>query len=331
MLTGLNDYLKEATAKKHVVGSWGFNAGRDFSKASPEETNVWFFEQVFNFLRSFFGLVLPDNMEVITYNATQHIKKENLEQQTFLDELMLIMKNLKEPLWTLRLNLNLVGFIRTHHDPDMVRRVQIKEPSSFIVWGGPDETGFETFSISYTLFNESFMEGTDEMLWSVNQPLLEKALKKWERQTGRVIDVVEANNPKVPMSRSGFKRPLRPAGARPPQGIPQRGAPMGSPQAQGPAREPVGARPRAPMPPPGAAPRPQAPRGMPVPPPRPAAPPPGPPKNLPNIADVLGGPRPQTPPRPAGPAPQTAPRPAAPKPATNLPNIADVLGGPNKK
>ena len=147
-LTSLDDYLDEMTAKKHVVGTWGFNSNRDFSRVSAEETNVWFFEQVFNFLRAFFGLILPDNIELITYNATKHVKKENLEQQTFLDELMLMMKNLKEPLWTLRLNLNLVGFIRTHHNPDNLVRIQIQEPSSFIVWGGPDETGFQNFSIS---------------------------------------------------------------------------------------------------------------------------------------------------------------------------------------
>lgn len=212
MLTGLDDYFTETNAKKQIIGTWGFNSNRDFSKVTAEETNVWFFEQVFNFLRSFFGLVLPDNLEVITYNATQHIKKENLEQQTFLDELMLVMKGLKEPIWTLRLNLNLVGFIRSHHDPDSVVRIQIQEPSSFIVWGGPDETGFQNFSITYSLFNESVMEGTDEMLWSVNQPILEKALKKWEDQTGYAINAVNSNA-KAPVFRHGFKPPPRRAPA----------------------------------------------------------------------------------------------------------------------
>lgn len=260
MIKGLNDYLSEATAKDQIVGSWGFNSNRDFSKTSSEETNVWFFEQVFNFLRSFFGLVLPDNLEIITYNATQHIKKPNLEQQTFLDELMLIMKNLKEPIWTLRLNLNLIGFIRTYHDPDNVVRVQIQEPSSFIVWGGPDETGFETFSISYNLFSQSVLEGTDEMLWSVNQPILEKAIKKWEAQSGHVIEIVESNSRKTPMARHGFKRPMRSRvpvrrpGARPGParaGVPRRGPPQRGPVGPGPGPH------RAP--PPGATPRPGAP------------------------------------------------------------------------
>lgn len=220
MLTSPQDYLREVKAKKQVVGSWGFNANRDFSKVSPEETNVWFFEQVFNFLRSFFGLVMPDNIEVITYNATKHIKKGNLDQQTFLDELMLIMKSLKEPIWTLRLNLNIVGFIRTHDDPDNPVRVQIQEPSAFLLWGGPDETGFEMFSISYHLFSEGLLLGSDEMLWSVNQPLLEKALKKWERQTGKSVEPVQSNAASLggQPTRYGFKRPARrsPPPRRPP-------------------------------------------------------------------------------------------------------------------
>lgn len=209
MLTSIEDFLNEVSQKKQVVGTWGFNSNRDFSRASAEETNVWFFEQAFNFLRSFFGLVLPDNMEIITYNATQHLKKDGLEQQTFLDELMLILKNLKEPIWTFRLNLNLIGFIRSHHDPDNTVRVQIQEPSSFIVWGGPDETGFQNFSISYTLFSESLLEGSDEMLWSVNQPILERALKKWETQSGQMIEVVESNSSTARPFRHGFKPPAR--------------------------------------------------------------------------------------------------------------------------
>lgn len=209
MLSSLDDYFDEISAKKQIVGTWGFNSHRDFSKTKPEETNVWFFEQCFNFLRSFFGLVLPDNIELITYNASQHIKKDKLDQQTFLDELMLMMKNIKEHLWTLRLNLNLVGFLRTHHDPDNIVRIQIQEPSSFIVWGGPDETGYQTFSISYNLFNESVMEGSDEMLWSVNQPLLQKALQKWEKQSGYIIDSVDSNSTKTSPFRHGFKAPSK--------------------------------------------------------------------------------------------------------------------------
>ncbi|HLD44605.1 MAG TPA: hypothetical protein VJC18_04160, partial [bacterium] len=126
MITSPSDYMNEVKAKKQVVGTWGFNSNRDFTRTSTEETNVWFFEQVFNFLRAFFGLVMPDNMEVITHNATKHIKRQNLDQQTFLDELMLVMKGLKEHIWTLRLNLNIVGFIRAQGDPDNPVRVQIQ-------------------------------------------------------------------------------------------------------------------------------------------------------------------------------------------------------------
>ncbi len=206
MLKNLDDYLMESLELKQVIGSWGFNSNINFTAMTPEEGNVWFFEQVFNFLRSFFGLVVPDNLEVITYNATQHIQKQRMEQQTFLDELMLIMKNLKEPIWCLRLNLNIMGFLRTKNSPDKPVRLQIQEPCSFILWGGPDETGFQTFSVSYTLFSNTCLEGDDQLLWSINQPILEKALRKWEEQTGHVIDVVESNGD-LPVYRHGFEKP----------------------------------------------------------------------------------------------------------------------------
>ncbi|MBL7685578.1 MAG: hypothetical protein JNK65_06055 [Deltaproteobacteria bacterium] len=210
MLKNLDDYLMESLQLRQVVGAWGYNSGMNFTAMTPEETNVWFFEQVFNYLRAFFGLVVPDQLEVITYNATQHIQKQKLDQQTFLDELMLIMKNLSEPIWCIRLNLNIIGFLRTKNNPDQPVRLQIQEPCTFIVWGGPDETGFQNVSVSYSLFSTTVLEGEHQELWSLNQPILEKALRKWEDQTGHMIDVVESNGD-APVSRHGFERPMAPA------------------------------------------------------------------------------------------------------------------------
>jgi hypothetical protein len=204
---GLDDFLMESTERGRIIGTWGFNPHVDFTHMDSEETNVWFFEQVFNFLRAFFGIVVPDNMELTIYNAVKQINKDNLNQMTFLDELMLVMKGLKEKIWCIRLNLNIVGFLRTDWDPDKPIRLHIQEPATFIVWGGPDETGFQTFGMGYKLFAEQKLEGEHSMLWSVNQPLFEKALKKWERQSKHMIDVIEGNSDDLPLARHGFSKP----------------------------------------------------------------------------------------------------------------------------
>lgn len=210
MLKNLDDYFLDTYQRNQVVGAWGFNSNMNFKAMTPEETNVWFFEQVFNFLRAFFGVVSPDQLEVITYDATQHIHKKQLEQQSFLDEFMLIIKNLKEPIWCVRLNLNIIGFLRTQNAPQNPIRLQIQEPCSFIIWGGPDETGFQTFSISYSLFSTTLLEGEHQQLWSLNQPILEKVLKKWEDQTGHLIEVAESNA-ELPVYRHGFEKPALPS------------------------------------------------------------------------------------------------------------------------
>ncbi|OGP13814.1 MAG: hypothetical protein A3I75_03765 [Deltaproteobacteria bacterium RIFCSPLOWO2_02_FULL_50_16] len=209
MLTGLDDYFSECTDKGAIVGSWGFHSHMDFSHMTSQENNVWFFEQVFNFLRAFFGVVVPDNLEIITYNASKRFEKKNLEQQTFLDELMLILKKVKEPLWTFRLNLGVIGFLRTAHDPDNPVHIRIQEPTSYIIWGGPDETGFQTFSIGYTLFSSQTLEGEHQMLWSMNQPLIERALRRWEDQTGYMIEVTDSNG-NLPVTHYGFDKPKPP-------------------------------------------------------------------------------------------------------------------------
>lgn len=207
VFTDLDDFLDHSLAKREVLGSWGFNSHIDFTKMSPEENNVWFFEQVFNFLRSFFGIVVPDSVEIITYNATRQVNKDKLDHMTFLDELMLIMKNLKEPIWVVKLKLSIVGFLRSNWDPDNPIRLRIQEPTSFIVWGGPDESGFQTYSVSYSLFSSQKVEGEGVELWSMNQPLLEKALRKWEKQSGRRIDVVKGNSGELPLYEYGFQKP----------------------------------------------------------------------------------------------------------------------------
>ena len=206
MLKGLDDFLNDAKDRGHLVGTWGFHSNIDFTRMRAEETNVWFFEQIFNFLRAFFGMVLPDSLELITYNASQRFERKGLDQMTFLDDFMLLLKKVKEPLWTARLNLNVIGFLRTAHDPDKPVRLQIQEPTSFIVWGGPDETGFQNFSIGYNLFSTTNLGGEHMELWSMNQPLLEKSLRKWEDQTGRMIEVVDSNAG-LPMQQYGFSQP----------------------------------------------------------------------------------------------------------------------------
>lgn len=212
---GLDDFLNRSTARGDVVGSWGFSSHIDFTRMSTEENNVWFFEQIFNYLRSFFGIVMPDSIEITTYNATQQVNRQNLDQMTFLDELMLILKNLKERIWVVKLKLSIVGFLRSDWNPDNPIRIRIQEPATFMLWGGPDESGFQTFSLSYLLFSARPIVGAEgAMLWSMNQPLLEKALKKWERQCGRRIDVVQGNSEDLSLYRHGFKK-ATPNAARP--------------------------------------------------------------------------------------------------------------------
>ena len=219
--TSLDDLLDEVTIQGDVVGSWGFDPKLNFTRMGNEENNVWFFEQVFNFLRAFFGLVMPDSLELSTVNSKQQITRNNINYMTFLDELMLIMKTLKGPLWTLRLNLNLVGFFRSEADPEKQVRIQIQEPVSFLVWGGPDETGFQSFSITYKIFSEQKLEGENSLLWSINQPLLERALKKWERQSRRKIEIVQGNNRRLPLGRHGFTKPA-PANLKPDRELPKK-------------------------------------------------------------------------------------------------------------
>lgn len=228
MLKDLDDFLDQSLERGHVVGSWGFHSNLDFTRMTSESNNVWFFEQIFNFLRAFFGVVLPDSIELVTTNATQRVERKGLDQMTFLDEFMLILKKLKEPLWTAKLNLNLVGFLRTSHDPDNPVRIQIQEPTTHMIWGGPDESGFQSFSIGYTLFSDTVLEGESTALWSVNQPLLEKALRKWEQQTGKRIEVVKSNA-NLPMHKYGFDRPTKKGGPLKPPPVPPRPAPPKKP------------------------------------------------------------------------------------------------------
>jgi hypothetical protein len=68
--------------------------------------------------------------------------------------------------------------------------------------------------MGYKLFSEQKVEGEHSLLWSVNQPLFEKALKKWERQSRYMIDIIESNSDDLSLGRNGFSKPA-PQRARP--------------------------------------------------------------------------------------------------------------------
>ncbi|MBI2346431.1 MAG: hypothetical protein HYV03_06040, partial [Deltaproteobacteria bacterium] len=95
---------------------------------------------------------------------------------------------------------------------------------TFLCWGGPDETGFQTLNIGYRLFSAQLVEKQGVQLWSMNQPLLEKALRKWEQQTGQSINVVEGNSPDLSLYRHGFSKPAPTAPSRSPTPPPPRPA-----------------------------------------------------------------------------------------------------------
>jgi hypothetical protein len=44
--------MEDSAKRREVLGTWGFHSHMDFTRMSYQEANVWFFEQIFNFLRS---------------------------------------------------------------------------------------------------------------------------------------------------------------------------------------------------------------------------------------------------------------------------------------
>lgn len=96
------------------------------------------------------------------------------------------------PLDTLNIEVDLFVYVRTQESPERPIRAWVRLPrNEFIILGGPEnQQPYLRFETGYTLFRPLSKDYEDNSeLYSLNQPLLENALRRWEQRFGAICEV----------------------------------------------------------------------------------------------------------------------------------------------
>jgi hypothetical protein len=164
--------------------------------SSASETNAWFATTLTATLDAFdafararrvqFGTLVRD--EVAPVDAEWR-PDERYDQ--FVGRALEMIRTYPAPIYSLRVALDLCVHVRTDVSPNVPVRAWVKDLGGLALWGSTnDSEPYVCFEIAHTLFRPVSVEGDDNTeLHALNQPLLERGLRRWEERLGSIGDV----------------------------------------------------------------------------------------------------------------------------------------------
>ncbi len=110
---------------------------------------------------------------------------------SYIETIVEAIRNYAAPIYTFEMEVDLHVYARTEDSPNTPMHGWFRLPSKFVFKGATEDYGsYLCFEIAHTLFCSSSMDGSDNSeLYTLNQPLLEQALRTWETQVGPIDEV----------------------------------------------------------------------------------------------------------------------------------------------
>lgn len=182
---------------KKDAGAWCIAPAFDFLSLTTREVNAWFAGVVTGMLEAFGGLVRAWRVDFNT-SYREDIEGVRLEwqpgnsYQAYIADVLKTIKAFPAPIDTINIEIDLCVYVRTEQSPHKPVRAWVRLPSDFAIWGGPEnKKPYLCFEIDHTLFRPESLYGDNDNreLYLLNQPVLEQALRKWERRFGTIRDV----------------------------------------------------------------------------------------------------------------------------------------------
>ncbi|MCP2728753.1 hypothetical protein [Limnofasciculus baicalensis] len=194
-------------------GCWGITPSINLTSICTPEVNEWYATSLTKTLDAFDNLVRAwlvkispgarDDVEVI------HLEWQEKESyQLYLEKVLNTIRTYPAPVYELSIDVDLFVYVRTEEYPSKPIQSWVRLPhSELVIWGGQAHPAdpFLYLEICHTLFGpgnkeygpitgpypeEEFEEPLDDNeLQLLNQPLLEKALKRWEEYFGSITEV----------------------------------------------------------------------------------------------------------------------------------------------
>ncbi|MBC6424754.1 MAG: hypothetical protein GDA38_27295 [Hormoscilla sp. SP12CHS1] len=188
--------LWDTWGRKKYAGAWDIAPACDFTSASPQEVNEWIATSLVDTLDAFSHLVRLGKMEfgAIYRDDVDNVVLEwhqELTYDSYIKQAIAQIREFPAPIYSLDMEVDLFAYCRTYESPDWPVRGWVRVPTSFSISGGmaEDLEPYLSFSIEHTLFCRWSAKGFDNnVLHSLNQPLLEKALRRWEKRVGSLVE-----------------------------------------------------------------------------------------------------------------------------------------------
>ncbi len=193
------------------LSSWGISIPCDFKDWFAPEINAWCGTSLSKTLEVFSNLIRIRRTTIVPiYSSnTQPIEIEWHLGESYSNYVEVVLKAIQEysaPIYRITADIDLFVYVRTELSVDKPIRVWVSLSHNELTIWAPDngEAGLY-LTIGYTLFGpgnkeygpitgpypeEEFEEPLDNNeLQLLNQPLLEKALKRWEEYFGSITEV----------------------------------------------------------------------------------------------------------------------------------------------
>lgn len=190
--------LHDTWGWKKYAGTWGITPPFNFTTLSTQEVNIWFAKTLISTLEAFFDLARVWQVSFGTdYTRADLAEPITLEwklgesYENYIEDMLREIQQYAAPISTIEIKVDLYVYVRTPESPNQPIRVWVRELGEFEIRGGPEYgEPYLHFDIAHTLFYPYTMGGENNSeLYFLNQPLLENALRCWEKSFGPICEV----------------------------------------------------------------------------------------------------------------------------------------------
>lgn len=177
------------------TATWYINLPLDFTGINYKKINHWYEKSVIKTLHSFSKMA---RIWHISFRANSQEKAKAIElewkpevpYEQYFESFLKAIREFPHRISILEMQADFNVFINTAKSPDEATKNWVRYLGKFSFCGGKIYSHpFIYLDMNNTLFCPFSIDGKSNIkLYSLNQPLLEKALRRWEKSIGKIDD-----------------------------------------------------------------------------------------------------------------------------------------------
>ncbi|MEL6461352.1 MAG: hypothetical protein AAFQ91_24495 [Cyanobacteria bacterium J06621_15] len=197
--------LYDTWGAKSEAGSWTINLLDDFANASVRERNAWYADTMLSTINAFASIA---RINWVFFNSVDQLKSISEEKSfkwqidkpynDFVEKVIDEIREYPDDISSISIHVDLFVYVYTEKSPDKPVQSWVKGFGNYVEIGQFEiyldqlryQEHYVEFYIKHMLFypdSWNYQEDNTELA-NLNQPLLEEALRKWEKKFDAEID-----------------------------------------------------------------------------------------------------------------------------------------------